>query len=501
MIRLLWLLLLGGITVFGFAPHRIWWLPFLTLGWLFARVLRAETIKRAALEGFAFGLGLFGVGASWVFVALNTFGQMHAVLAGIATFLFCGYLALFPMAAMALTRWVSHGVGAYAPFFAAAFFVAFEWLRCHLFTGFPWLTMDHAQAADSPLIGFAPMMGGLGVSLLVCFIAALMAWAWPRALIPNVRKSFAAGILIAALLIGGQSARNIAWTQATKSPPLAISLIQGNIAQDLKFRPEALQANEDVFDSLFVKSQGTLVIMPETVYVTPLRANPSEAVQAKWNALARAKNKSIIFGAPEIDSSNAYFNSAFAFDGNAIQTYRKHHLVPFGEYMPLKEWLGWFYNNVAIPLAGFSVGASAPAPLALAGEQLGVSICYEDVFARSIRPQSLDATLLVNLTNDAWYGRSWAAEQHAQIAQMRAAEFARPMVRATNTGITVAIDHRGNETARLPWFTRGILEVNVQGRAGLTPYGAMGDLPMILVLLAMLCIGVARALQTRSYSL
>jgi apolipoprotein N-acyltransferase len=497
MIRLLLPAILGGITVFGFAPHRIWWLPFLTLGWLFARALRAETIKHAALEGFAFGIGLFGVGTSWVFVALNTFGQMHVVLAAIATFLFCGYLSLFPMAAMALARWVRRGVGVYAPFFAAAFFVAFEWLRCHLFTGFPWLTMDHAQAADSPLIGFAPMMGGLGVSLIVCLVAALIAWAWPHAFLPNIRKSIAAGILIAAVLLGGQSVRNIEWTHAAKSAPLGVSLIQGNIAQELKFQPAALQANEAVFDTLFAKAQGALVIMPETVYVTPLRANTNEAVQAKWSALARATKKTIIFGAPEIDSANAFFNSAFAFDGSATQTYRKHHLVPFGEYMPLKEWFGWFYNNVAIPLAGFSVGAPAPAPLALAGERLGVSICYEDVFARSIRPQSLDATMLINLTNDAWYGRSWAAEQHAQIAQMRAAEFARPMLRATNTGITVAIDHRGAEMARLPWFTRAILETNIQGRTGLTPYGAMGDLPVILVLLAMMAIGVARALQVR----
>ncbi len=497
MMRFLLPLLLGGLTVFGFAPHRVWWLPFLTLGWLFARALRAQTVQHAALEGFAFGLGLFGVGTSWVFIALNTFGQMHAVLAGIATFLFCAYLALFPMGALALARAARRGVGAYAPFFTAAFFVAFEWLRCHLFTGFPWLTMDHSQAADSALIGFAPMMGGLGVSFVVCVIAGLIAWAWPHRLVPNIRKSCAAGILIAALLLGGQSARKIEWTQATKTAPLAVSLVQGNIAQELKFQEAAMKANEAVFDTLFAKARGTLIIMPETVYVTPLRANPTDAIPAKWIALARERQKTIVFGAPEIDSSNAYFNSAFAFEGNAIQTYRKHHLVPFGEYMPLKAWLGWFYNNVAIPLSGFSVGKAAPAPLTLAGEQLGVSICYEDVFARSIRPQSLDATLLVNLTNDAWYGRSWAAEQHAQIAQMRAAEFARPMLRATNTGITVAIDHRGNEIARLPWFTREVLETTVQGRSGLTPYGAMGDLPMLLVLLSMLAIGIARALQTR----
>jgi apolipoprotein N-acyltransferase len=498
MMRMIWPFALGAATVFAFAPHRIWWIPFITLGWLFARALRAETTKRAALEGFAFGLGLFGVGTSWVYIALNTFGQMHAVLAALATLLFCSYLALFPMAAMMLTRMVARGVGRYAPFFAATFFVAMEWLRCHLFTGFPWLTMDHAQASDSPLMGFAPIAGGLGVSLLVCFTAALIAWAWPHALLPNIRKSCAAGILIIALLLGAQSVRNVEWTQATKTPPLAVSLVQGNIAQELKFQAAALKANEEVFDTLFAKAQGALVIMPETVYVTPMRANITDPVPTIWNERARATKKAIVFGAPELAPDNQYFNAVFAFDGNGVQTYRKQHLVPFGEYMPLKEWLGWFYNNVAIPLAGFSAGASTSAPLALAGEQLGVSICYEDVFARSIRPQSLEATMLVNLTNDAWYGYSWAAEQHAQIAQIRAAEVAKPLLRATNTGITVAINHLGVEVARLPWYTRNVLETKVQGRVGLTPYAAMGDLPVVLILIAMLGIGVARALQMRS---
>ncbi len=488
---------LGALTVLGFAPHRLWWLPLITLGWLFARGLRAPSAKSAAQQGFAFGLGLFGIGVSWVYIALNTFGQMPAILAAIATLLFCAYLALFPMCALLLARWSAAGTGAYAPFVAAAFFVAFEWLRAHLFSGFPWLTMDHPHAADSPLMGFVPIVGGLGASFIACLISALIAWAWPRAIFPNFRRFSAAGILIAAVLVGGFSARQIAWTQPNNAAPVTVSLVQGNIAQELKFREDALKANAEVFDVLFARAKGTLVIMPETVYVTPLRARADDPIVAKWSAAAREGGRNIIFGAPEVEANKTYFNSAFVFDGSTVQTYRKHHLVPFGEYMPLKAWLGWFYDNVAIPLAGFSAGASAPEPIKLGNQQLGVSICYEDVFSRSIRPQSLDATMLVNLTNDAWYGRSWAAEQHSQIAQIRAAEYARPMLRATNTGITVALDHLGNEISRLPWFTRGVLETTVQGRAGLTPYAAMGDLPVLLVLLATMGIALARKFQSR----
>jgi apolipoprotein N-acyltransferase len=489
---------LGAITVFAFAPHRLWWLALITVAWQFVRTLRAPSVKVAAQRGFAFGLGLFGVGVSWVYIALNTFGQMPAVLAALATFLFCAYLSLFPALAATLARWCAPRVGEHsAPFFAAAFFVACEWLRGILFSGFPWLNLDHPHAGDSPLIGFAPLTSALGVSFIAAMLSALIAWAWPRGIFFSVKKSCAVGTIVIVTLLGGHTLSKTDWSQPTKNAPLTLTLAQGNIAQELKFDPVKLAENAQHFDGLRAKAKGKLVILPETTYTTLLQPSMSEPLIAKLQSETAARGGALLFGAPIRDDKGRIFNAAISLDGQTISHYSKHHLVPFGEYMPLRSVLGWFYDNVAIPLAGFTEGAAAQPVLKVAGESLGLSICYEDVFSRVVRAQALEATMLVNLTNDAWYGRSWAAEQHAQIAQMRAAEFARPLVRATNTGITTVVDHHGRELARLPWFTRDVLETSVQGRTGITPALAMGELPVLLVLLAMCGIGVALRLQRK----
>ncbi len=489
--------MLGCATVFAFAPHRLWWLALLTLAGFFVLVLRADSVKAAALRGFAFGFGLFGVGVSWVFIALNTFGQMPAALAALATALFCGYLALFPAAAALCGRWVAPRIGHFGAIVLAAFYALFEWLRGWLFTGFPWLSMDHPHAGDSPLLGFAPVLGSAGVSLLACLLAALIAWAWPKSPPPTLRRSFAAMILIGATFLAGHHLSAVEWTTAVARPPLSISLVQGNITQELKFDARAITQNAAHFDALRTRATGTLVILPETTYTTVLSLTGGDGLIEKLRAETQARGGALMFGAPVGATGNVY-NAAIALEGATTQEYRKNHLVPFGEYMPLRSVLGWFYDNVAIPLAGFTPGEPQQAPLKVAGEALGVSICYEDVFSNVVRTQALDATMFVNLTNDAWYGHSWAAEQHAQIAQMRAAEFARPLVRATNTGMTTVVDHHGRETARLPWFTRDVLETRVQGRTGMTPATAMGDLPTMLVLFAICGIAIARRLQSRN---
>ncbi len=485
---------LGAATVFAFAPHRLWWLPFITLAWWFARVVNTPTPRAAFASGLAFGLGLFGFGVWWIYIALNSFGQMPAPLAVLATALLAGYMALWPALAALATRWVAPAMGNAVYLCMAVFFVATEWVRGVLFSGFPWLTVGSSQAAESPLMGYAPLVGGTGLSLIVCGLAALIAWAWPRRM-PRPTRLIAAGVLCATTLGVGQGLGTIAWSTPSATP-LTVSLLQGNIAQDLKFRPEVLLANAAKYEALMHKAKGRLLLFPETTFVTPLAGEKDQLVR-RMAEIALEKQRSMVFGAPW-QAGGEMFNAAIAVDGQTVQTYRKQHLVPFGEYMPLKEWLAWFYNNVAIPLSGFSRGAETQTTLNVAGEKLGLSICYEDVFAASVRPLAGDATLLVNLTNDAWYGQSWAAEQHAQMAQMRAAEFARPMLRATNTGITLVTDARGREVARLPWFSEGVLEVSVAGHSGPTPYLSFGDLPILLVLLAVTGIAIARRLQSRN---
>jgi apolipoprotein N-acyltransferase len=280
--------------------------------------------------------------------------------------------------------------------------------------------------------------------------------------------------------IAGSALARVEWTRAA-GEPLAVTLVQGNVLQHLKFDPAFRERTFELYTDLVRRAQGRLIVLPESAFPMFVDEVP-ESVLARLALAARSRRADLLLGLftsdpPEAgDGGPRYYNSVITLGTSGPQIYRKRHLVPFGETIPLDPVIGWFIRSVlAIPLASQSAGGAEQRPLAVAGERVGVNICYEDAFGADIRTQAAASTLLVNVTNDAWYGRSLAAEQHNQIAAMRAIETGRPMLRATNTGITSAIDHRGREFARLPWFTRGTLEVRVGGREGATPYVRFGD--------------------------
>ncbi len=265
--------------------------------------------------------------------------------------------------------------------------------------------------------------------------------------------------------------------------PVAVSLVQGNVTQDLKFDPGFRSRTFDLYAELVHASRGRLVVLPESALPDFVNEIP-ESVMRDLARTAAARDGDIMVGLFTLESplpgrdQPRYYNSVVTLGTAPSQLYRKRHLVPFGETIPLEPIVGWIMRSLlSIPLASQSSGDANPPPLAIAGQRIAVNICYEDAFGADIRPQAADATILVNVTNDAWYGKSLAAEQHGQISAMRALESGRPMLRATNTGITSAIAHDGREIARLPWFTRAILEVEVTGRQGVTPYVRLGDAP------------------------
>jgi len=279
--------------------------------------------------------------------------------------------------------------------------------------------------------------------------------------------------------------------------------VQGNVLQDIKFDPDFTARTYDLYTELAAASHGRLIVLPESAF--PVFADEvPEAVLLALLRTAADRNGDLLLGlftlepAPAGSDQPRYYNSVVTLGAAHTQLYRKRHLVPFGETIPLEGVLGPAIRSMlAIPIASQSAGDADQPPLDVAGQKVAVDICYEDAFGADIRPQAAQATILVNVTNDAWYGRSIAAEQHAQIAQMRALETGRPMLRATNTGITSAIAADGGEVARLPWFTRGILEVEVVGRTGLTPFVRWGDLPAAAVAIALV---VAASLLARRRS-
>ncbi len=476
-------LVAGGATVFAFAPFGASLLPFVTLALLVVLWQDAASARTAAGLGFAFGVGLFGVGVPWVFIALNTFGGMPAPVAALATAGFCAYLALFPaLAGWLATRWTAPRTWPRALAAAGAWTLA-EWARSWVLSGFGWLAVGYAQLPDGGatwFAGYAPVGGVFLVTLATALGAAALALAIDAFAGTAVRRGPVFLAAVAALAVIGDALGRIEWTRPF-GHPVAVSLVQGNVTQDLKFDPDFRRNTFVLYTDLIAQSRGRLVVLPESAF--PVFADEvPDPVLLGILRMAAARDGDVLVGMftaePPLPGRDElrYYNSVIALGASDLQLYRKRHLVPFGETIPLEFALAPLLRTVlAIPLASQTPGNAAQAALNVAGQKVAVNICYEDAFGADIRPQAREATLLVNVTNDAWYGRSLAAEQHNQIAAMRALESGRPMLRATNTGITSAIGHDGREIARLPWFTRDILEIQVTGRQGLTPYVRFGD--------------------------
>jgi apolipoprotein N-acyltransferase len=431
---------------------------------------------------------------SWVYVSLHTFGAMPAPLAAAVTLLFCAYLALFPAAAGWLARHWPLKPAANWIFLVPAVLTLLEWLRGWLFTGFPWLNPGYTQAPASPLAGYAPLLGVHGVTLLLLATAGALSlilaqrsraqlralWPWPAALL--------------VLWCIGAGLRTVAWTEPTGTR-ITVSLLQGNIEQDLKWREDHLRGTLDTYLRMVRASDARLIILPETALPLFLRDVPA-AYLDELAAHARRNNGDLLLGVPERLPQGDYYNSVVSLGSAGSQTYRKSHLVPFGEFIPLRPLFGALVSQLAIPLQDFARGGMDQQPLAVAGEQVAINICYEDAFGEEIIRQLPQATLLVNVSNVAWFGRSIAPQQHLQIAQMRALETGRYMLRATNTGVTAVIAPDGRVEAAAAEFTQAVLTREVAGMRGATPFVRWGNLAALaLCVLAMISALLARQKQ------
>jgi apolipoprotein N-acyltransferase len=476
---------LGAIAVLGFAPFYIFPASILSLTGLCYLWLKITTPKTAWILGFSYGLGLYCVGIYWIYISLHNFGGMPWWFAGFCTFCLCAFMAIF----VGLVGWAAKKLG--APLISIPVLWGLsDWVRSWIFTGFPWLTIGYSQVPHSPLTGYMPVVGVYGVSVITVFIGTLIGY-WlankPQSLIFK-RNAIAALVLT---LVTGSILKTVEWT-APVGKPISVALVQGNIAQNEKWSPETAQSTIDQYLSMLKTSNAKLIILPETAL--PVIASQLDAnIKNSLTAHAKQNDGDILVGLVQANSSAnqpdfvRYYNSAISFGSAETQFYSKNHLVPFGEFIPLKQILGWVYRDyLHMPLSDLSRGGTLQKPMNLANQKVAVNICYEDVFGNEIIRQLPEATLLVNISNDAWYGQSYAADQHMQFSQARALETGRMMLRATNTGATAAIDQHGYILAQAPHFTKTILNISAQGYTGSTPYVRWGNWPFIVFCFAAL---------------
>ena len=481
--------LAGALAVLGFAPFHLFPVPILALAFLFWLWAQEERPARAAWLGFAFGMGLFCAGVGWIYVALHDYGYMHPLLAALATVAFAALISALPAAAGYAQAVMTIDAGRRQLLLMPACWALAEWLRGLVFTGFPWLALGYSQVPYSPLAGYAPVAGVFGVSLLVAVSAALLLQLALRIKIAanDVAVRRARRALLLALIViwvGGALLHNVAWTQPS-GEPFKVSLLQGNIAQEDKFSEDNLVGTLETYRRLAEGSDAQLIILPETA-VPLLREHVPEYYETLLRNHARRNGGDMLIGVFEKEDGQ-YYNSVYTLGSAESQHYRKDHLVPFGEFIPLRSALGWLINEVLnIPMGDLSRGGQQQPLLQVAGQQVAVNICYEDAFGEEIIRALPQASLLVNVTNDAWYGESHAAEQHNQLSQMRALETGRMMLRATNTGVTSVIGIDGHVQAQLPQHEQGVLSAEVRGYSGSTPYVWWGNAAVLLLLVAML---------------
>ena len=477
-------LLFGAASVLSFAPYYIFPIPIFAIAGLCYLWVKTSTPAAAWILGFCYGLGLYGVGIYWIYISLHDFGGMPWWFAGFCTFCLCAFMALF----VGFVGYFSKRLG-FIWLSVPVLWGLSDWVRSWIFTGFPWLTMGYSQVPHSPLAGYMPIVGVYGVSVLSVLISAVIGcWLATNQQSALFKRNAIGGITL--IIVAGFILKAVEWT-TPKGKPISVALIQGNIAQHTKWSPQKAQSTIDLYLGMLQASQADLIILPETA----LPVIYSQLDHSIKNALVEyGKKHPLIIGMVEYnDKTNEYFNSALCFGCPLVSNYRKNHLVPFGEFIPLKQVFGWIYRDwLNMPLSDLSRGGSAQGNMKVAGQKIAMNICYEDVFGEEIASNNKNSTLMINISNDAWYGQSYAAHQHMQFSQARALETGRYMLRATNTGATAAIDQHGYVFAHAAHDVQTTLDVSAQGYTGITPYVRWGNWPFIVF-----CFGVLAYLLWR----
>jgi apolipoprotein N-acyltransferase len=457
-------LVAGLLLPFSFAPYHQFWVMFPLLCWLFL-ICVDQAPSVAFKRAWLFGFGWFAHGVSWIYYSLHVHGAAPSVLAYLIIALLSMYLALFPGLAFYLGRkFFPVSASRQLIIIFPLVFTLSEWLRGYVLTGFSWVQVGYSQI-DTWLVGYAPLVGGLGMSAIIALICGLLAILFLKQEF-KYSPLFIATICISVILGAGFAFTQINWTEPT-GEKIKVSLLQGNIAQKDKWQSYMHGPTLNMYRELTQQNwDSDLIIWPETA--VPDFEHRVRFYLADIARQAKQNNTDVLVGIFVGDRlTKRYYNTMMSLRGGV---YKKRHLVPLGEFYPFRSVLGFFSQWINIPMSDVDSGPEQQPMLEAAGQKLGISICFEDAFDRDVLRDLPAASMLVNVSNDAWFETSIEAAQHHQIARMRAVETGRPMLRATNTGLTSIIGPQGEVLAIAPQFEKAVLTHDVMPYKGSTPY-------------------------------
>lgn len=477
-------LIAGGVFSLALAPYHYWWLAILSPALLYA-TLHKRRAKHALCIGWAYGFGLWFVGAFWLYTSIHVYGDTSASLSVLLIAIMALVMGLFT----AVQTWIYRRFFPETPLTFAPLWVLFEWLKTWLFTGFPWLFVGYAFT-ERFLDSYAPLFGVFGVSFVVVLLAC--------AFVEVIRKRYFWLVPAAIVVLGAWGASYLSFVSPKAVKPLTVSLVQGNIPQDLKWLTEYQDKTLEIYTNLTRSEWGRdLIVWPESSI--PL---PQTEIQPFLTTMAQQAEKSdsawvtgLIYIDPKASQDNnrlMYYNTIMASGANAEGLYKKQRLVPFGEYIPLSGLLSWILPALQNdPSAGgFSAGDNQQKSLAIHQQKLGAAICYEVAYPNLTRHNAKNSDFLVTVSNDAWFTGTAGPQQHLQMVQMRAKENGRWFIRATNTGVTAFIDENGHIVKRAPMDQALVLRGDLPAMQGETLYARFSDWPVLIFSCLLLGLGL-----------
>jgi apolipoprotein N-acyltransferase len=479
----------GAALACAFAPLSLWPLALISpalLMWLW----EGADPRHAAWSGFWFGSGTFGLGTWWLYISVHGFGGAPLWLTGFIVLGLVGIMALYhALLGYLAARYLPPSGGWRYLAGLPALWVLMEWWRGWFLSGFPWLTLGVSQT-DTWLKGYAPITGAYGISaLLLLGSGALLALLRGR---KRLRLT-ASALLLLPWPIGWLLER-IEWTQPAGGP-VTVAILQGAIPQDLKWQEDNVEPTRELYTALNEQALGAqLIVWPEAAL--PQLANEIPGYLGQLYSRARLNGSDIVMGIIRADDNDNYYNSIMTLSDH-VSFYSKHHLVPFAEYFPVPSFVRSWLRLMNLPYSDFTAGPAEQSAVAAGGTTLALSICYEDAYPSADLSALRQARLLVNVTNDAWFGRSWARYQHFQMARMRAIEAQRPLVRAANDGISALVGMRGEVLAEANEFKSLVLRGSVQPRQGLPPFARVGN--WLIVILSVLTAGLSASRHPRRW--